>query len=253
VVNSAGKIAAEGVREIVLTGVNIGDFGRQNGESLFELLTHMEEHVDIPRMRISSIEPDLLSDDIIRLVAASKKFLPHFHIPMQSGSDKTLKAMHRKYSTGLYSGRIALIRSLIPHACIAADVIVGFPGETDEDFRETCDFIRELPLSYAHVFTYSKRENTLAAKSTLQVPDGIRKERSRLLHQVSADKKELFYSANIGSVREVLWESDHEDGMMHGFTDNYVRVRTKYDPALINQITPVLLQKRDASGIFIND
>ncbi|MEI6454846.1 MAG: tRNA (N(6)-L-threonylcarbamoyladenosine(37)-C(2))-methylthiotransferase MtaB [bacterium] len=251
VLDSAMKIAANGVREIVLTGVNIGDFGKNNKETLLGLLHQLDKQKGVRRIRISSIEPDLLNDEIITLVAASEKFLPHFHIPLQSGSDKTLKAMHRKYGTSLYANRIGKIRSMIPNACIAADVIVGFPGETDEDFNDTYEFIKVLALSYVHVFTYSKRDNTLASKSNDQVLEVTRKERSRLLHLLSAEKKEKFYCDNAGSAKEVLWESDNEDGFMHGFTENYIRVKTPFNPELVNNITTVILNNRDTHGIFI--
>jgi threonylcarbamoyladenosine tRNA methylthiotransferase MtaB len=242
-VNNAREIIRNGIREIILTGVNIGDFGRQNGENFLQLIRELDRLEGISRIRISSIEPDLLTDAIIEYIAASKNFLPHFHLPLQSGCNRTLKAMHRKYDRELYRGRVLKIRSLMPRACIAADVIVGFPGETDEDFGETRDFIDNLDISYLHVFTYSKRDNTLAAKIPAAVHDHVKKERSDTLHRLSEEKKRLFYLRNSGTEARVLFESDNSNGFMHGFTENYVRVRTEYNAALVNQVVDVRLEE----------
>jgi len=251
VVKSAGEIAGKGIHEIVLTGVNIGDFGRQNGETFLQLIRELEKVEGISRIRISSIEPDLLSDDIIAFVAASSRFMPHFHLPLQSGSDKVLKAMKRKYDLGLYSGRVERIRHKLPDACIAADVITGFPGESEKDFTDTCEYLENLPVSYMHVFTYSKRENTLASKIAEVVPGPVKKERSRILHRLSDAKKQQFYRQNIGREAVVLFESDDSQGWMHGFTENYIKVKTKFDPALSNLEVKVTLSEIDKEGVFI--
>ena len=253
VLKNAREIAANGIREIVLTGVNIGDFGRKEGAHFLELIRSIEAEIDIPRIRISSIEPDLLSDDIIDFVAASSRFLPHFHIPLQSGSNRILKAMHRRYNRELYAGRVEKIRSVSPFACIAADVIVGFPGETDEDFMDTFRFLEALPLSYMHVFTYSQRENTRAANLLNPVEGKIKKERSDLLHQLSVRKKELFYDLNKGRLVNVLFESSDTNGFMHGFSENYIRVKTSFNPDHINDIIPVSLDNLDNDGIYRTD
>mgnify|MGYP002629322106 FL=1 len=243
ILDEAREIVDLGIKEIVLTGVNIGDFGKHNGETLFQLLAAMEREITIPRIRISSIEPDLLHDEIIELVASSQKFLPHFHIPLQSGCNKTLRAMKRKYGTELYANRAEKIRTEMPYACIAADVIVGFPGESEEDFQETFRFLEQIPISYMHVFSYSRRENTLASSSAEHVPKEGRKHRSELLHQLSDRKKISFYESNKGRQESVLFESDNKDGMMHGFTANYIKVKTPYDPGLVNEIRTVRLEE----------
>ncbi len=243
VVKNALEISGHGIKEIVLTGVNIGDFGRQNGESFYQLIRTLGQLEGMNRIRISSIEPDLLNHEIIEFVAASDVFMPHFHIPLQSGSNKILKAMHRKYNRELYADRVMKIRSLLPHACIAADVITGFPGETDEDFGDTFRFLEDLDISYMHVFTYSKRDNTLAAKMESFVADRVKKERSDRLHRMSEDKKRRFYLQNQGMEARVLFESDHAMGFMHGFTENYIRVKTAYNPAFVNQVVEVKLEE----------
>jgi threonylcarbamoyladenosine tRNA methylthiotransferase MtaB len=253
VISTAHEIVRNGIQEVVLTGVNIGDFGRKNGENFSGLIRALEDVDGLLRIRISSIEPDLLNDEIIDCVAASKKIMPHFHIPLQSGSDKILKAMKRRYNTGLYAGRVERIRQKLPWSCIAADVIVGFPGESDDDFSETCDYLTQLPVSYMHVFAYSKRENTLASSSTEAVPDKTKKERSRRLHQLSELKKQSFYSQNQGRDAMVLFESDNSQGWMHGFTENYIKVKTKYDPRLSNQIRRVVLNDMDDQGVYISE
>lgn len=249
----ANTIAGKGTKEIVLTGVNIGDFGKNNNETFFELIQHLDKIKGIERIRISSIEPDLLYDEIIEFVSNSTKLLPHFHIPLQSGSNKILKAMRRKYNRELFAHKIRKIKSLMPYSCIAADVIVGFPGETDNDFTETYNFIKELDISYLHVFTYSDRPNTQAAKIIEKIPGNIKKNRSKQLHKLSNEKKKYFYEQNIGKKYKVLFESDSINGYMHGFTENYIKVKTKYNPDLINQIVKIKLKKIDEQGVFIID
>jgi threonylcarbamoyladenosine tRNA methylthiotransferase MtaB len=249
IIKTAQQIAATEVREIVLTGVNTGDFGIQNGirtERFADLVKALDHVEGIDRLRISSIEPNLLSDEIISFVAESKRFVPHFHIPLQSGSNKILKLMRRRYLRELYSSRVEKIKELMPHCCIGVDVIVGFPGETDEDFKETYQFLNELDISYLHVFTYSERENTLAAEMEDSVPQSKRAERSKMLHILSDKKRRKFYEDNLGRDFTVLFENDIENGMMHGFTENYIRVSAKYDPILINELRKVKLT-------FIND
>ena len=251
IVRSAWEIAKTGVKEVVLTGVNIGDFGWKNGkkqESFPELIRALDEVAGIERFRISSIEPNLLKDEIIRLVANSKRFVPHFHIPLQSGSNKILKSMKRRYLRELYADRVATIKSLIPHCCIGVDVIVGFPGETEEDFLETYHFLNELDISYLHVFTYSERANTEAASMTMVVPTDIRHRRSKMLRGLSTKKRRKFYEDNLQRHATVLFEEDVENGMMHGFTENYVRVAAKYDPVLINALKKVILTNINDQG-----
>ena len=233
ILKTAREIAATDVREIVLTGVNTGDFGLHDGireERFIDLIQALDEVDGIDRFRISSIEPNLLTDEIIEFVAQSKKFVPHFHIPLQSGSNRILRLMRRRYQRELYVERVAKIKSLMPHACIGVDVIVGFPGESREDFLETYQFLNELDISYLHVFTYSERENTPAASMPDVVPGSQRADRSKMLHILSDKKRRRFYEDNLGCETRVLFENDIEDGMMHGFTDNYIRVTAKYDP-----------------------
>ena len=253
VLKNAKEIIGQGIKEIVLTGVNIGDFGRQNGENFIQLIHSLDHLEGISRFRISSIEPDLLSNEIIEFVAASRNFLPHFHIPLQSGSNKILKAMHRRYQRELYADRIMKIRSLMPLACIAADVITGFPGETDEDFNDTLTFLKNLDISYLHVFTYSKRENTLAAKMEPVIPDKTKKERSALLHRLSEEKKRQFYMQNKDREVKVLLESDNSMGYMHGFSENYIKVKTKYNPAFVNQVIQMKLENLTEDGYLVNE
>ena len=241
VIGYAKEAVQAGVKEIVLTGVNIGDFGSDTKETFLDLIRELEKLSEVPRIRVSSIEPDLLNDAVIDLIASSKKFMPHFHIPLQSGSDKILKLMKRKYDRELFASRIHKIRDLLPLACIATDVIVGFPGESEEDFRETYDFIEGLELSYLHVFSYSRRENTLAARMAEPVQDKIKKQRSNLLHQLSENKKKIFYMKNKDLTAHVLFESDNSNGFMHGFTENYIKVKTKFNPRLVNQVVAVKL------------
>lgn len=248
--NVARQIAHSDVREIVLTGVNIGDFGRHRNESFFDLLKGLETMEGIDRIRISSVEPELLNHGIIELVAGSRKYMPHFHIPLQSGTDRILELMKRKYKREVFEERVHTIKKLMPHACIAADVITGFPGETDEDFNQTRDFIESLPVSYLHVFTYSTRPGTLASRMEDQVPDRIKQERSRILHALSDTKKDAFYAEHINSVQEVLWESDNENGFMTGFTGNYIRCKKQWDAASVNTIERVILVSTDTDGIY---
>ena len=248
--SSVREIIARGIREIVLTGVNLGDFGKHNGERFSDLVKALESIDGIDRIRISSIEPDLLTDEIIERVAASRRFLPHFHIPLQSGCDRILKAMHRKYDRTLYASRVTRIRELLPHACIAADVITGFPGETEGELRDTAGFLEALDISYMHVFTYSRRENTLASKMENPVGDLEKKVRSDYLHHLSERKKEQFYRSNHGRIEKVLFESDRSGDSMHGFTTNYIRVRTPYDPSLANTIVDVRLGATDPDGTY---
>lgn len=252
ILDTARGIATTGVREIVLTGVNTGDFGLQNGvrqERFIDLIEALDEVAGIDRFRISSIEPNLLTDEIITFAAQSKRFVPHFHIPLQSGSNKILKMMRRRYQRELYVERVATIRSLMPHACIGVDVIVGFPGETQEDFLETYQFLNGLDISYLHVFTYSERENTLAATMDHPVPGNVRAERSKMLHILSDKKRRKFYEDNLGTVTNVLFENDVEAGMMHGFTDNYIRVAAKYDPVLVNEVKRIKLVSINDKGL----
>ena len=246
----AKEIASSGIREIILTGVNIGDFGRKHNEDLLGLMYELAELRGIERIRLSSIEPDLLVDGIIDLVHQSDKYLAHFHIPLQSGSDKILKLMKRKYERSLFDNRVRKIKSLMPHACIAADVIVGFPGESDEDFMETYDYLKMSDLSYVHVFTYSERPGTRASQMKESVPGWQKKERSQALHRLSDEKKHKFYFDNKGKVAEVLFESDNHSGNIHGWTGNYIRVKTAFDPSLINNIYTVSLDELDQDNIF---
>lgn len=243
----AQKVAATGVKEIVLTGVNIGDYGKttdgngRTSENFLELIAQLDKTEGVERFRISSIEPNLLSTAIIEFVAGSKKFMPHFHIPLQSGSDKILKLMRRKYLRQLYSERVAKIKEVMPHACIGVDVIVGFPGETQEHFLETYNFINELDVSYLHVFTYSERANTRALNITPVIPVPERKERNKMLRILSEKKKRLFYAAHVNTVRPVLFEAENDGGIRYGFTDNYIKVGVPYEENMWNTVQPVQL------------
>jgi len=242
VVENVRELAAKGIREVVLTGVNLGDFGNTdqgaNGKSsnFFELTQALNLVEEMPRFRISSIEPNLLTNDIIDLVANSDRFMPHFHIPLQSGSNKILAAMRRRYLRELYADRVARIKTLMPHAAIGADVIVGFPGETDADFRETRDFLQELEVSYLHVFTYSEREHTRAAGMKPVVPVSVRNERNKILRNLSFQKLQYFTALHAGQTRKVLFERSRDKAMMEGFTDNYIRVTVPYQPEWVNRI-----------------
>jgi threonylcarbamoyladenosine tRNA methylthiotransferase MtaB len=251
VIKQAEEIAASGVKEIVLTGVNLGDFGIRNGQRedrFFDLVKALDEVEGIDRIRISSIEPNLLSDDIIEFVASSKRFVPHFHIPLQSGSNKILGLMRRRYRRELYAERVSKIKSLMPDCCIGVDVIVGFPGETREDFLDTYQFLNDLEISYLHVFTYSERENTPAVEMSGAVPGAQRADRSKMLHILSDKKRRFFYESQLGKTAEVLFEADQKSGYMHGFTRNYVKVKAPYDPILINELKAVELVNIAADG-----
>ncbi|GAA4791677.1 tRNA (N(6)-L-threonylcarbamoyladenosine(37)-C(2))-methylthiotransferase MtaB [Olivibacter ginsenosidimutans] len=244
IIRQATEIAASGVKEIVLTGVNIGDFGIRSGkreDKFLDLIKALDTVDGIERFRISSIEPNLLSDEIIAFVASSKRFVPHFHMPLQSGSDKVLSLMRRRYKRGLYAERVKRIKQLMPDCCIGVDVIVGFPGETRQDFLDTYEFLNSLDISYLHVFTYSERENTIAAQMEGSVPGAARSDRSKMLHILSDKKRRSFYESQLGKTVDVLFESDIKDGYMHGFSKNYVKTRILYDPLLVNEIKPVTL------------
>jgi threonylcarbamoyladenosine tRNA methylthiotransferase MtaB len=257
VLQQAMQIANKGIKEIVLTGVNIGDFGKGSeggkraNEPFLDLIKALDKVEGIYRFRISSIEPNLLSNEIIEFVAQSKRFMPHFHIPLQSGSNKILKLMRRRYQRELYENRVQYIKQLMPHSCIGADVITGFPGETADDFMDTCYFINELDISYLHVFTYSERPNTVAASMKNAVPVGERKKRTAILRALSDKKRRYFYTQHQHTTRPVLFESDRNGAYMYGFTDNYIKVKTNYEPALSNQITNVLLGEMDHEGMLV--
>jgi threonylcarbamoyladenosine tRNA methylthiotransferase MtaB len=243
-VNEAKKIAQTEVKEIVLTGVNIGDFGQGGQENFYGLVRALDEVQGIDRFRISSIEPNLLSNEIIDFcLNQSQRFVPHFHIPLQSGSDAMLKAMRRKYARELYAERVETIKNIDSNCCIGVDVIVGFPGETDEEFSKTVEFLKELDVSYLHVFTYSERANTTAIKMGDPVPMEKRRERSKILHLLSDRKKRHFYEQNKGQIRTALIESEQDEGWMYGFTDNYVKVRLPFDLSLANKLVEVRLTK----------
>lgn len=253
IVKAAKDIAARDVKEIVLTGVNIGDFGIQNGErkeTFIDLIRALDEVDGISRFRISSIEPNLLTDEVIEFVAMSKRFVPHFHIPLQSGSNKVLSLMRRRYKRELYVERVAKIKSLMPNCCIGVDVIVGHPGETQELFLESYQFLNELDISYLHVFTYSERENTLATTIKPVVPKSERAERSKMLHILSEKKKRHFYDEQIGKTGTVLFEDEIQNGQMLGFTENYIRVAVKYDPLLINETKEVQYVFQNDGGLM---
>ena len=251
IIAEARKIACTQVREIVLTGVNIGDFGVWRGrrkERLIDLIKALDMLEGIDRFRISSIEPNLLSDEVIKYVAHSKRFVPHFHVPLQSGSDRILKKMNRRYLSDLYRQRVNKIKSLMPHCCIGVDVIVGFPEETEQEFLATYHFLNELDISYLHVFTYSERPNTRATRLEGSVPLERRKLRSQLLRNLSEKKKRYFYEQQLGKYLRVLFEDDVEGEKIHGFTENYVRVSAAYDPILINEIKSVKLDHINEKG-----
>ena len=248
-VTEATKIAETDVKEVVLTGVNIGDFGQGSNDNFYSLIRELDKIKGIDRFRISSIEPNLLSNDIIKYcLSESHHFMPHFHIPLQSGSDRLLKLMRRKYERSLYKERVETIKKFNSDCCIGVDVIVGFPGETEEDFMETVNFLTELDVSYLHVFTYSERANTGAPKLGEKVPMETRRERSKQLHLLSDRKKRYFYSQHINTTRVVLFEQEEDNGWIYGFTDNYIKVKHKFNPKLVNQIIPVLLKKIDSEG-----
>ena len=254
VLSQVKEMAGQGVKEVVLTGINLGDFGKHatvsslstenqpKSENFFQLIQELENTAGIERYRISSIEPNLLTIEMIDLIAQSKKFMPHFHIPLQSGSNKILGKMKRRYTTGLYSSRIKHIKNLIPHASIGADVIVGFPGETGEDFGETVDFIQSHEISYLHVFTYSERSDTAALNIKPIVPVNVRNERNKILRNLSYQKLQYFRRMHEGQTRPVLFEGRNKAGMMEGYTDNYLKITTPYNPKWENQIVDWKIQ-----------
>ncbi len=255
VLKNAKEISEKGIKEIVLTGVNIGDYGKgefgnkKHEHTFFELVQALDMVDGIERLRISSIEPNLLKNETIDFVAGSKTFVPHFHIPLQSGNDEILKLMRRRYLSDLYVDRVKRIKEVMPHACIGVDVIVGFPGETDDHFLDTYNFLSALDISYLHVFTYSERDNTVAADMDTIVPLDIRKKRSKMLRGLSAKKRRAFYERQIGTERTVLFESENKEGYIHGFTENYVKVKMPWNPSYINTLNAVRLTEIDEDGI----
>ena len=255
VVERVSTLATQGVKEIVLTGVNLGDFGlqgpdRQRVETFTQLVQALDEVAGVQRFRISSCEPNLLTDEIIQTVAASQRFMPHFHLPLQSGSDKILGLMRRRYRRALYAERVARIKEVMPHAGIGVDVIVGFPGETEADFLETYHFLNELPVSYLHVFPYSERANTLAPTLKGRVPERVRTERTTQLRGLSEKKKRYFYEQHAGFETNVLFEDDVTDGRVEGYTPNYIRVAAKYDPLLVGEVRPLRLTQVNTLGLM---
>lgn len=262
VLKNAREISQQNIKEIVLTGVNIGDYGKgefgnkKHEHTFYELVQALDEVEGIERLRISSIEPNLLKNETIDFVSKSETFVPHFHIPLQSGSNDILKAMRRRYMRELYVDRVKKIKQVMPHACIGVDVIVGFPGETEEHFLETYNFLSQLDISYLHVFTYSERANTVAASLDQVVPKNIRTKRSKMLRGLSAKKRRAFYESQIGATRKVLFESENKAGYIHGFTDNYVKVKTPWNPEFVNTLHNIELTKIDDDGLvrfdFIN-
>ena len=259
ILRAAKEISDSGIKEIVLTGVNIGDygkgeFGNKNHKNTFlELVTALDKVDGISRVRISSIEPNLLSDDIINFVSNSKKFVPHFHIPMQSGSDTILKLMKRRYLSKLYRDRINHVKQVMPNACIGADVIVGFPGETEEEFMKTYNFIKSLDLSYLHVFTYSERDNTEAIGLNNVVPSNIRSKRSKLLRALSVQLKRKFYMSQLGTIKNVLFEPENRNGFIYGFSNNYVRIKTPWRSSIKDKIIPFELQNISDDGLVTGE
>lgn len=255
VLKNAREISERGIKEIVLTGVNVGDYGKgefgnkKHDHTFLELIQELDQVESLERLRISSIEPNLLRNEIIEFVSKSNRFVPHFHIPLQSGSDTILKKMKRRYLTKLYAERINKIKELMPDACIGVDVIVGFPGETDELFNETYNFLNELPISYLHVFTYSERPNTEAVEFEGVVPNNIRKKRNKMLRILSEKKRFAFYQSQLGTTQKVLWEANNKHGKMHGFTENYVKVETDFDERLINTTEYVHLKEINSLAI----
>ena len=259
ILRAAKEISDSGIKEIVLTGVNIGDygkgeFGNKNHKNTFlDLVTALDKVDGISRVRISSIEPNLLSNDIINFVSNSKKFVPHFHIPMQSGSDTILKLMKRRYLSKLYRDRINHVKQVMPNACIGADVIVGFPGESEEEFMETYNFIKSLDLSYLHVFTYSERDNTEAIGLNNVVPSNIRSKRSKLLRALSVQLKRKFYMSQLGTIKNVLFEPENRNGFIYGFSNNYVRIKTPWRSSIKDKIIPFELQNISDDGLVTGE
>jgi threonylcarbamoyladenosine tRNA methylthiotransferase MtaB len=254
VLNNAKKISEQGIKEIVLTGVNIGDYGKgefgnkKHEHTFLDLVTELDKVEGIERLRISSIEPNLLKNETIDLVSKSRTFVPHFHVPLQSGSNIILKKMKRRYMRELYEDRVSKIKQVMPHACIGVDVIVGFPGESDELFLETYNFLNELDISYLHVFMYSERDNTEAAAMGEVVSKNIRAKRSKMLRGLSAKKRRAFYENQLGTERRVLFEGENKEGYIHGFTENYVKVKAPWNPELVNTLHKVHLTKIDEDG-----
>jgi len=254
VLQNAAEISAKGIKEIVLTGVNIGDYGKgefgnkKHEHTFLDLVKALDEVEGIERLRISSIEPNLLKNETIDFVSQSRTFVPHFHIPLQSGSNTVLKKMKRRYLRELYADRVTKIREVMPHACIGVDVIVGFPGETDELFLETYNFLNTLDISYLHVFTYSERDNTEAALMEDVVLGNVRAKRSKMLRGLSVKKRRAFYESQIGTNRMVLFEGENKEGYIHGFTENYVKVKTPWNPELVNTLHEINLTKIDEDG-----
>lgn len=255
VLSNAREITQKGIKEIVLTGVNIGDYGKgefgnkKHEHTFFELVQALDTVEGLERVRISSIEPNLLKDETIDFVAQSDNFVPHFHIPLQSGSNELLKLMRRRYMKALYVDRVARIKQKMPNACIGVDVIVGFPGETDELFLETYEFLNHLDVSYLHVFSYSERPNTVAATMEAKVPKAVRTKRSKMLRGLSVKKRRAFYESQLGTVQNVLFESENKEGYIHGFTRNYVKVKAPWNPELVNTIHDVHLKAIDQDGL----
>lgn len=259
---NAREISEKNIKEIVLTGVNIGDYGKgefgnkKHEHTFYELVQALDNVEGIERLRISSIEPNLLKNETIEFVAQSQSFVPHFHIPLQSGSNTLLKLMRRRYMKELYVDRVTRIKETMPHACIGVDVIVGFPGETEELFLETYNFLNEMDISYLHVFTYSERDNTVAASLDGVVPKNVRAKRSKMLRGLSAKKRRSFYEKQLGTKRSVLFEGENKEGYIHGFTENYVKVKTPWNPELVNTLHEIELTKIDEDGLvrfdFVN-
>ncbi len=255
VLKNASEIASKGIKEIVLTGVNIGDYGKgefgnkKHEHTFFDLVHALDEVEGIHRLRISSIEPNLLKNETIDFVAHSRSFVPHFHIPLQSGSDDLLKLMRRRYLTNLYRERVSRIKEVLPHACIGVDVIVGFPGETEKHFLETYHFLNELDIAYLHVFTYSERANTPAAGMQGAVPKELRSKRSKMLRGLSVKKRRAFYESQLGTMRTVLFEGENKAGYIHGFTENYVKVKAPWNPSWVNTLREVKLTVIDEDGL----
>lgn len=263
VLKNAKEISEQDIKEIVLTGVNIGDYGKgefgnkRHEHTFLDLVQALDTVEGIERLRISSIEPNLLKNETIDFVAASNTFVPHFHIPLQSGSNAILKKMKRRYLRELYEDRVDQIKSVMPHACIGVDVIVGFPGETDDHFLETYHFLNNLDISYLHVFTYSERDNTEAAEMDGVVPKKVRAKRSKMLRGLSAKKRRAFYESQVGTERIVLFEGENKEGYIHGFTENYVKVKAPWNPELVNTLHTVKLTTIDKDGLvrfdFVNE
>ena len=255
VLKNAAEISSRNIKEIVLTGVNIGDYGKgefgnkKHEHTFYDLITALDNVSGIHRLRISSIEPNLLTKETIEFVASSKSFVPHFHIPLQSGSDELLKKMKRRYQRSIYTERVKLIKEQMPNACIGVDVIVGFPGETEEAFLETYNYLNELDISYLHVFTYSERPNTEAVNMDGVVPKNIRNKRSKMLRGLSVKKRRAFYEQQIGNTGTVLFECENKEGYIHGFTENYIKVKTPWNPELINTLREVTLSRIDEDGL----